>query len=269
MKDKVETTEQMPAIARVGDLYLYLDEIIPLIPKGSNKEDSLSLVNRYASSWVKKQLILREAGENKIIDQAEIERKITEYRFSLISYEFEKNYIAEKLDTLVSDAEIAEFYENHKADFELKQNIVKAKFIKVPKDVPRIDRLKRLLNSQEAKDLDDLKSFCFRFANFYVLEDTIWFEFEEIINGTPFMGIPDKVQFLKNNKFAEASDSVNTYFLQVKEYKIEDQTSPLQFVQERIRNIVINKRKINLATELEKEIYNKAIENKEVEIFSN
>jgi predicted house-cleaning noncanonical NTP pyrophosphatase (MazG superfamily) len=53
----------------------------------------------------------------------------------------------------------------------------------------------------------------------------------------------------------------------VKEYRISDNISPLEFVRDDIRTIILNKRKVALAKQLEDEIYNTAILEKEFEII--
>ena len=72
----------------------------------------------------------------------------------------------------------------------------------------------------------------------------------------------------EKTKFAELSDSVNTYFLKIEDYKIEDQNSPYEFVVPQIKNIITNKRKVTQIQKLERDIYNKALKNNDIEIFT-
>ena len=66
----------------------------------------------------------------------------------------------------------------------------------------------------------------------------------------------------------ETEDAQFKYFLKVEEYRISDNVSPLEFVREDIKNIIINKRKVQLAQKLEEDLYEKAKTNKEFEIFN-
>jgi predicted house-cleaning noncanonical NTP pyrophosphatase (MazG superfamily) len=54
----------------------------------------------------------------------------------------------------------------------------------------------------------------------------------------------------------------------VDEYRISDNVSPLEFVTDEIKNIILNKRKVELAKKLEDEVYENALEHKEFEIIS-
>ena len=72
---------------------------------------------------------------------------------------------------------------------------------------------------------------------------------------------------MKSHKYYETSDDNQLYFLKITGYKLQADTSPLEFVEDEIRKIILHKRKVILAKELERKIYDKAVKNKEFEIF--
>ena len=80
--------------------------------------------------------------------------------------------------------------------------------------------------------------------------------------------IPNKIQFLKSNPYFETSDDNYLYFLRVRQYRILDNISPLEFVMDDIKNIILNKRKVELAKKLEDEVYKYALDQNEFEIFN-
>jgi hypothetical protein len=93
--------------------------------------------------------------------------------------------------------------------------------------------------------------------------------FQELIQSTPLASIPNQEQYLKNNKYVETSDQNFEYFLYIDEYKIADQISPLEFVRDNIVEIIVNKRKIALANQLETDIYSEAQNNNDFEIYGH
>ena len=99
------------------------------------------------------------------------------------------------------------------------------------------------------------------------LEDTVWLNFDELIQSTPLASIPNHEQYLKTNKYVETNDQNFEYFLYINEYKIADQISPLEFVRDDIKEIIVNKRKIALANQLETDIYAEAQTNNDFEIY--
>ena len=88
------------------------------------------------------------------------------------------------------------------------------------------------------------------------------------MKNSPLVEIPNKIQFLKSNPYFETSDDNYLYFLRVRQYRILDNISPLEFVMDDIKNIILNKRKVELAKKLEDEVYKYALDQNEFEIFN-
>lgn len=254
-------------VARVNDVFLYEDELEGIATSGVTKDDSTARVLAYVNSWIRKQLVMQEAEKKININEAEVERKILEYRYSLIGYEYQNFYIRNNLVDSVSEQEIIKYYTDHKDNFILKKNIVRATFIKVPKGAPRTNRIKPMLYSTSSKDLEALKSYCLSFSSAYHLSDSSWVEFDKLAVNSPLADIPNKIQFLRTYNYYETTDGDHLYFLKIDAYKISDNESPVEFVRSDIKNIILNKRKAELSRKLENEIYENAVRNKQFEIY--
>jgi len=270
-KDDGGQTPSRKAVARVYDKYLYQDELIGLVDQSSTADDSAARITSYINSWIRKQLLISEAMKKININQAEVERKVLDYRYSLIGFEYQNYYIAQNLSAKdsISDKAIEAYYKAHVDNFILKQNIVQGTYIKVPKSAPRTNKVKEMLFSHKEKDLSELKSYCLSFSVAYHLSDSSWIEFDKLVVNSPIAEIPNKIQFLKTNPYYETSDGEFLYFLKVDAYQISDNISPLEFVKEDIRNILLNKRKVELARALEDEVYENAVKQQNFEIFDH
>lgn len=266
MKKDKATEGERQMVARVNDAYLYKDELAGIIAPGTSPEDSASRVASYLDSWIRKQLLIQEAAKKIHINEAEVERKILDYRYSIIAYEYQTYYIKQHLDTAISKSEIEAYYKENIDNFILKQNIVQATFIKVPKTAPRTNKIKDLIYSPREKDERELKSYCLSFSAAYHISDSTWMPFDELVKSSPLVEIPNKIQFLKSNPYYETSDDTYLYFLKVDHYRISDNVSPLEFVMDDIQNIILNTRKVTLAKKLEDEVYAEALNNEEFEI---
>ena len=262
-----EIRSDTPPIARVYDKFLYPEDLEGLTSDAINVADSSDIAERYIRSWIKKQLLIDLASSTIDFDEAELSRKILDYRYALMVHEYKQYHINEKLMTEVTEEEIQEYYESNQDNFELKQNIIRGIFIKLPKEAPKINTVGKLIRSKKPNDREELASYCFQFATYYTLEDTVWMNFDELIQSTPLASIPNQEQYLKNNKYVETNDQNFEYFLLINEYKIADQISPLEFVSDNIEEIIVNKRKIALANQLETDIYAEAQKNNDFEIY--
>ena len=104
-------------VARVHNNYLYVKDLKGLVIKGTSQEDSARSVERYINLWIRKQLIIDEAGTKIDIDEAEIQRKILDYRYSLLGYEYRSFYINNNLNKIVTENEISEYYQKNLDNF--------------------------------------------------------------------------------------------------------------------------------------------------------
>src|SRR5688572_12847229 len=268
MKREDELRASRKPVARVKDTYLYQDELSGIASDNLSPEDSVMRVTTYINSWIRKQLLMGEALKTIDIDEAEVEPKVLDYRYSPIGYEYQNCYSKQNLNQSITDAESEEYYRSHVDNFILKQNIVRGSFIIVPKGAPRTNRIKELMCSTKEKDAAELRSYCLSFSSAYHLPDSLWMEFDKLVVGSPLAEIPNKVQFLKSNPYYETSDAESLYFLKIDEYKISDNVSPLEFVKQEISNIILNKRKVELAKKLEDDVYEDAAKRKDFEVYN-
>jgi hypothetical protein len=271
IKMKVNNAEgdaDRPAAARANGSFLYKDELVGIIAPGTPPQDSARLVEAYIDSWIRKQLLIQEASRKIDINEAQVERKILDYRYSIIAYEYQTYYIKQNLDTAISYDEVEKYYKANIDNFILKQNIVQGTFVKVPKNAPRTGKIKELIFSTREKDENELKSYCLSFSVAYHISGSNWIAFDDLVKNSPLVEIPNKIQFLKSNPYFETSDDNYLYFLRVRQYRILDNISPLEFVMDDIKNIILNKRKVELAKQLEDEVYKYALDQNEFEIFN-
>ncbi len=256
------------AIARVNDQYLYLDEIKDIVPAGTQLKDSTRLVRKYIENWIHELLVIQKAENNLSDEQKNVEKQLKDYRNSLITYAYEKELVKQKLDTLVADQEIENYYNANQSDFELKDNIIKVIYVKVSKKAPNIEKLKKWYKSDNLRDREQLTSYCHQFAVNFYLDDTTWLLFDDLLKEIPIQTY-NKELFLQNNRFIEVGDSTNNYFVNIKGFKIRNSLSPLGFEKENIKNSILNKRKLELINKMKEEVYTDAVNNKKIEIYFN
>lgn len=256
------------AIARVYDKYLYLEDIKDVVPKGTSPKDSAVIIKSHIDNWIRTTLLTQQAENNLTDEQKDVENQLQDYRNSLITYIYEKELVKQKLDTVVADNEIEEYYEKNQGNFELKDNIIKVVYVKVNKKAPGVNDVKRWYKSDNEKDKEKLKEYCRQFAENFYLDDTSWLLFDDLLKEVPIQAYNEEL-FLQNNRFVEVGDSTNLYFLNIKGFKIRNSRSPLSFEKENIKNIILNKRKLQLINKMKEDIYNEAFNSNDIETYSN
>lgn len=257
-----QTSEQQDIIAKVGDSYLYDDDII----YNSSLGDSAVVYNRQVNTWIKKQLLLNSAFQNESI-MNQIERKVEDYKESLILFEFEKYIYANSIDFKISEDDISKYYNENKDDFILPFNLIKAIYAKVPLDAPSLSVFRNNLKKYPESDTSQVISYCFQFAEKSFLEDTTWIKFDDIILNLPFPKNLDKSVFLKTRKFYEIREGDFMHFIRILDKKLIGDYSPLSFEEDIVNTILLNNRKQELFDNLRDSIFNNSVRGVDYEIY--
>ncbi|PCH70431.1 MAG: hypothetical protein COC06_04750 [Bacteroidales bacterium] len=251
-----KTKDDKP-VAKVNDKTLYLSTVSDVIPRGTNKEDSLLIAKNYMHQWIKKQLIISKAELNLTEEDKDVSKMTEDYRSSLIIHKYQQQLIEQKIDTLISQFEIDNYYKDYSANFILNRNILKALYIKVPIPVPNLKKFQKLYKSEKEDDWDELEDYCFQNATKFDNFSDRWIYAQELLNKLPGK-INNEDRFLRNTKYYETSDSTHHYFVKIEEFELKNKLAPLPFVKEDIKKILLNKRKIQFIKNLEESIYRDA-----------
>lgn len=260
------TEEDGEMVARVYESKLYEHDIEAVLPEGLSSEDSATFVQNFINVWAKNELMVYKAEFNLTDEQKQFEEQIRNYRNDLLKYAYLQKYVDDRLDTTISETQIKDYYQTNIQNFLLKENILKIRYIVVPQDAPQLEELKKWFKSGEAKDLESLVDYSLSFARSFSLEDTAWISFNDFRKLIPIRTY-NQQDFLSRNEWIELEDAGLIYFAQIKEFKIKENAAPLFYVKDIIRNILLNKKRLNLIADLEKNLVNDALKKKEFETY--
>lgn len=252
-------------LASVGDEYLYEEDVLPLVPQGLGRQDSTLFVSQYVRNWAEEHLLIAEAEKDSRINLDEIEDRVDEYRRTLIYYAHVGNLVAEQMDTVVTEPQLKQFYEENKANFELKDNILKAQYVIAPTTAKKTDKVKKRFFAGDNSD-GLLATFCREEAYRCQLDDTSWVSFDDLAKVIPIDRTQSPDLFLRNNKSFEISDTGLVYWVKINDYKIKESISPFEFVRDEIKLILLNRRKKDFMEAYRKKLFDQALENKSVEL---
>jgi hypothetical protein len=258
--------KQENPIARVFNSYLYSSDLKDVTRKGISKADSVAVIKDYIEKWIRSQLLLNKAEVNLTESEKDVELQIESYRSSLLIYAYQQSYLRQNLDTVVSDKEIDDYYNENQSNFILDESLVKALFIKIPVVAPDIYKLRQWYKSDDAESVKNLEAYCFSHAAAYDRFNESWIKFSEVLRMMPSVNNYSESGILFR-KFLETRDEKYYYFLRINESAAQGTVSPLEVVRNDIYYIILNKRKIKLINELESSIYSDAQNRKYFTIY--
>lgn len=254
-------------VAEVGKTLLYYDEIPGLIHDDASRTDSIALVQNYINQWAKRKLLLLKAEENLSAElKDEVSKQLEETRANLLIYQYQRQMMLEKMDTVLTDAELENYYAQNEKAFVLTSNIVKALFIKIPVETPSLDKIKVLSRSNNQKDLQQLESLCYQFAEKFDDFNEEWVTMDRL-SAELHEDIAKQEDFLKRNTYYETSDSTSVYLITIRDYRLISSLAPFEYVRNDIKRIIWNTRRIELMRSLEEGLYNEAIKENRFKIY--
>jgi hypothetical protein len=256
-----------PPVARAFEQVLYWSDLRQVVPMDLAPEDSAAFAKRYINDWVLEQVVLQRARKEMGPDDLDIEARIEAYRNSLVTYAYEEALVAQKLDTVVSGAEVQKYYTDNEKNFLLKDNIVRVRWFKVREDDrSTLRKVESLWRSGSDKDRHELEVWLARNGSTIFDSREDWLPFTELLQQVP-LEVDNPTDWIPRNRMVMARDSVNTYFVELLEHRLGDAVSPLPMVEDRIRSILVNQRKQKLIERMRQDLYTNALEAHEVEVY--
>jgi len=255
------------AIARAGDSYLYATDIADLVPEGTSKEDSTSIVRNFMDRWATQTLLIKAAEVNLSKEnQVLFDKLIQQYKVDLYTKAYLEQIVKQSIDTVVSDQELRAYYDLNKENFKTNGALVKLRYIHLPKDHPKLELIKQNFFNFKKKDAKFWETYQLQFKD-YALNDTVWVDVNHVYRKLPFV-TPDTYQeYITPGKAIQKPDSLDVYLLKISNVIEKNEVSPYTYIKPTIRDLIINQRKLELIKKFEKELRDDAIKNKKYEVY--
>lgn len=110
-------------------------------------------------------------------------------------------------------------------------------------------------------------SIAFNTQKVLIFFDDKWVNFEIVINNIP-EEITDEKQFLNRNKQIELKDSIYYYLVTIEDYKLLNELAPMEYVENNIKNLILNTRKIEFLKQVEDNIYKEGVRQDKFKIYT-
>ncbi len=265
--DYFKAPKKPKAIARVGESYLFQDDIVDLVPKGTSKKDSIAIVKAFIDRWATQKLLFeaaeRNIGKDKI---SEFSALIDQYKVDLYTKDYIESLVIRQIDTVVTEDQIEAYYAKNKQYFKNSSELVKLRYINLVKENPKFAKIKSKFSSFTKKDRKELEQLAVQFKS-YAFNDSIWVDINQVYEKIPFINLENKQKYISSGMNFQYPDSTTVWLVKVNNVLPKDSPTPLEFLKPTIKQIIINNRKLDLINTIEKEITNDAIKDNKYEIY--
>ena len=254
-------------VARVGENKLYRTELAKYIPAGVSPEDSAGLAQRYITAWAEELLLLEMAQEQLSPQERDVSAELEEYRRSLLKYRYEQLYINSRLDTLVTEEQMQQYYAANKEKFRLDRPLIKSRYLVIPANSRKLKTFRSLMSSDNDADLLEADSLALTSALKYVDASDTWMDAITLAQelGTDYRTLVKSIK----NSFAEVKDDTGLIHLAyIVEMVPDGKPAPLEHISGRVKEIIISSRRHALETSLEEDLMEDAIRNNKLVIYA-
>ncbi len=256
-------------IAKVNDTYLYKHQLNSInFPENITPKDSVELCKEYIEFWAKEELLLQQAKQNiPLSKQNEFNQLVENYKRELYISAYFNNYVQKKINKEIQEQEIVEYYDEHKSGFLMKEPLYKYRYIMLPINFKDLNATKKRFNRFNDSDQEELTKMLAGFLKNNLNEDDVWHTFDQLLKEIPALKDYEKKDFLKFKDVFVFKTEEGRYLFKLKEIKREGSIAPLSYIENDIKQIILNKRKLELQNRLETEITNDAKKTNQFTVF--
>ena len=251
-------------VARVGNEKLYLSELSSYIPDTVSPEDSTNLAMQYITSWARDLLYLNLAENQLSKSEQDVSSELEDYRRSLLRYRYEQLYVNDRLDTLITDAQIESYYKEHEDYFKLQRPILKVRFLDIMSDSPNAELIIRCMSSDDYSEVLAADSLAYQSALRYFDKSDVWMD--AAVLAREFS--TDYVTMLASlsDSFIRIEQDGRLRIAFVLDIR-RSGTAPVEYASAQIRDNILSDRKHRLLKSLEQDLLKDALEKKKLVIY--
>lgn len=240
-------------VARVGKHKLYESEVNAYIPSGVSIADSTNLALQYINTWAT-DIIFSDMAQSQLSKtERDVTAELEAYKRELLRFRYEQRFIGDRLDTLVTEDQMLDFYEKHKNLFTLDRPILKVRFVDILKNMDKKDQIIRLMSSNKPKDMDEVEGLANKYAIKYFDKSYEWMDAAVLARefGTDYGQMLAKM----NQSYIrmESEDAADIKVAYVREIR-RSGVAPFDFCTDRIREYILSGRKHDLLVALEQSL---------------
>ena len=254
-------------LARLGDEFYYKSDLMEVFPTGLSEEDSVIFVKNRIDDWAKEKLLFKKAlvnlGDEK---QENLNQLIESYKNELFSYAYQEKIVKSAMDTFISLESVREYYNLNKLNFKLNQEIINARYLKINSENYNLKDVVKRFRRFKQSDKIFLDSISLQFSSYY-FNDSLWINKDVFFNKIPEINDRLKQNIVKNKLFYRLQDSLELYLINIKDYKLKNDIAPFDYIKSTLKQVLLNKKKLEFISKFENEIIEDALQQNELEFY--
>jgi hypothetical protein len=262
-----EQKQEEDVVARVGNQFLYKSDIQHIVGPGTPPTDSILLVKTFIDKWATQKLLMEKAKINLTQERLDAyDELVANYKTDLYTKGYVDIIATQSLNTQINEQELDYFYTQNQDNFRLNEELIQLRYIHVGSDNRSINNIKQQLYRFNEKDKQELQEREIQFKTIS-LNDSVWVQAQTVKNFIPVVTDENYDELLKKSNRLELQDSLGVYLIFINDVLLRNEIAPLSYVRPTIEQIILNRRKLDIIRNLEKDILQDALRNNNYEVY--
>jgi hypothetical protein len=191
---------------------------------------------------------------------------VLQYKIDLYTSAYIEEVVKNTVDTLVSQDELKEYYKTNKENFKTNGKLVRLRYVNVSRNNPRFETIKNKFFDYNKKDKKFWNTYALQ-LNSFAFNDSVWVDISQVYEKLPVINPVNQDDYIQSGKRVQIQDKENVYLIKITNLIDKNQVPPFEYIKPTLKEVIINKRKLELIKKFENDITNDAIKNNEYEIY--
>jgi hypothetical protein len=245
-------------ILRYKDNVLTRAQVNSNIPPGVSGKDSARWAERYIENWKIEQVLAHFAKKNVPEWETKISERLEDYKRKLLVFELQSMYLAQNFDTVITQKDLEEYYKANVVHYASTTTLYRYAYIRAT--TPTVNALARNFPLRTAAEKKYVENWCKANADYFILDSGFQPQetFTKVAASAPFdirnvqPGMPAKFW----NSYENGVFFFNLYYLI--DVVRPGWALPLELVKPRVKEAMLNKRKMEALKNLESQLLQEA-----------
>lgn len=266
MLGRLFSDSQDNKVAAVGKSALYRSDVEKIVPAGLPLEDSIKMAQQYIDNWALGELLLSEASERLSKEQKDISVQVAEFSKNLLTFRYEKLCVDERLDTVVTMEEAEAYYKENSADYVSQCSVIKGRVISISRKSPYYEMIRENYKSENGADVDLLEQTCFTAAQKYSDFGKRWVPASALAKELGIDVAECESDLSKSRAYEKDVDGQH-FLVYIQDRTAPGEVSPMEYNYESISDVLISKRKKEILSSLEQELFENGLVNGKIKYY--